>query len=81
MPAEEAQYSEIRWGKYKREQNVFYVHGTLPFFDTGIEIIKEEYDSEHFLLENIKARMQRKEYPIFVTAGNGNEKLVLNKSS
>jgi hypothetical protein len=39
------------------------------------QITKEEYTSEHFLLENIKARMENKEYPIFVTAGNGYEKL------
>ncbi|AWL78270.1 DUF4917 domain-containing protein [Capnocytophaga canimorsus] len=69
------EYSELRWGKYKDQQNVFYLHGSLPIFDTGIDIIKLEYDIFHYLLDNIKTKIQNKEYPIFVTAGNGNEKL------
>lgn len=76
VPFDEAQYSELRWGKNKENQNVHYLHGTLPFFDSGIDIIKEEYTTEKYLLENIKERMARKEYPIFVTAGNGREKLM-----
>ena len=72
---EEFEYSELIWGKYKAEQSVYYVHGTLPIFDTGIDIVKEVYTSGNFLLENIKERLDKKEYPIFVTAGNGKEKL------
>lgn len=75
IPEDERQFSELRWGKHKDIQTVHYLHGALPLFDTGIEIIKEEYTTEHFLLENIKERLDRKEYPIFVTAGNGKEKL------
>lgn len=75
IPADERQYSKLRWGKYKKTQNVHYLHGALHLFDAGVEVIKEEYRSEHLLLENIKARMEKKEYPIFVTAGNGYEKL------
>jgi hypothetical protein len=71
----DAEFSELRWGKYKEKQNVFYVHGALPIFDTGIDIVKEEYDSHHFLLQNIHDRMENKEYPIFVTAGSAKEKL------
>lgn len=74
IPDYEPEYSELRWGKHKGSQSVFYLHGTLLLFDTGIDIIKEEYDGE-YLLDNIKARMERKEYPIFVTAGNATEKL------
>ena len=72
---EDLEYSELRWGKHKKDQNVFYLHGTLPFFDTGVNIVKVEYDSEHYLLQNVKERIDKKEYPIFVTAGNGKEKL------
>lgn len=75
IPEDERQYSELRWGKHKRMQTVHYLHGALQLFDTGVEVIKEEFTSEHFLLENIKARMEKKQYPIFVTAGNGDEKL------
>ncbi len=72
---EEQQWSELRWGKYKKKQNVFYVHGALPYFDAGIDIVKEEYDQRNYLLEKIGSRMNKGEYPIFVTAGNGDEKL------
>jgi hypothetical protein len=69
------EYSELRWGKHKDEQTIHYLHGTLPLFDTGVNIVKVEYDTEHYLLQNVKDRIDRKEYPIFVTAGNGKEKL------
>lgn len=72
---EDLEFSELRWGKYKKEQTVFYLHGALPIFDTGIDIVKEEYDTQDYLLEKIKARMKNKDYPIFVTAGNAKEKL------
>jgi hypothetical protein len=72
---EEAVWSELRWGKHKSNQNVFYLHGALPIFDSGVDIVKEEYSSQHFLLKNISNRMEKKQYPIFVTAGNAQEKL------
>lgn len=72
---EEAQYGELYWGKNKEEQKIFHVHGTLPIFDTGIAIEKEVYRDRSYLLENIKERMIRKDYPVFVTAGDGIEKL------
>jgi hypothetical protein len=72
---DDLEYSELRWGKYKDEQTIHYLHGTLPIFDTGVNIIKVEYDTEHYLLQNVKERIDKKEYPIFVTAGNGKEKL------
>lgn len=74
-PEEDLEYSELIWGKHKENQNIHYLHGALPIFDTGITIIKEEYDSEHYLLENIEQRMEHKDYPVFVTAGDGNDKL------
>jgi len=75
VPSDEAEYSELRWGRNKKTQNVHYLHGALQLFDQGIEIVKEEYDGLHNLIEVINSRMDNKEYPIFVTAGNGNEKL------
>lgn len=73
---EEAEFSdELIWGKHKNEQTVFYLHGTLPIFDKGIDIVKEQYDSQNYLLEKINSRMADKEYPIFVTAGGAKEKL------
>jgi hypothetical protein len=75
IKGDEPEFSELRWGKYKKKQTIFYVHGTLPIFDTGIDIVKEEYDSQHYLLQKINTRIEKKEYPIFVTAGGANEKL------
>ena len=69
------EYSELRWGKYKDEQVIFYLHGALPIFDDGIEVVKEQYTTENYLLGNINNRINKGSYPIFVTAGNGNEKL------
>lgn len=75
MEGEDQVWSELRWGKNREEQNVFYLHGALPFFDTGVEIEKEEYDNGNYLLENISDRMEHGEYPVFVTAGDGRQKL------
>jgi predicted house-cleaning noncanonical NTP pyrophosphatase (MazG superfamily) len=72
---DEVEYSELRWGKHKERQTIHYLHGALPLFDTGIEIIKEEYDSTHYIMEKIKDRLEKKEYPVFVTAGTGDQKL------
>lgn len=69
------EWSELIWGKHKDKQNVFYVHGALPLFDNGVEIIKAQYDGVNYLLENISDRMEAGECPVFVTAGNGREKL------
>ena len=75
MASEDIEWSELLWGRNKEDQNVFYVHGALPFFDAGSEVVKEEYDFNSYLLEKINSRMENGEYPIFVTAGNGEEKL------
>jgi hypothetical protein len=75
VPSEEILWSEhLIWGKNRESQNIYYLHGALPLFDNGIEIIKEEYNG-HYLLDNIKQRMDKGHYPIFVTAGSSEEKL------
>lgn len=71
----EPEYSELRWGKYKDSQNMHHLHGTLPIFDTGIDIIKEEYGGGKYLLENIEERLNRDEYPVFVASGDSDDKL------
>jgi hypothetical protein len=63
------------WGKNRDDQNVFYLHGALQFFDAGVSIVKEEYDAYNYLLQKITARMDEGEYPIVVTAGDGRQKL------
>jgi len=75
VPPEEQVWSELTWGKHREEQNVFYLHGALPFFDNGVAVTKEEYNVYKYLLQNISERMEKGEYPIFVTAGDGQQKL------
>ncbi len=70
-----AEFADLAWGKYKDEQEIFYLHGALHLFDAGVEIEKELYDSEHYLLEKISERIDNKDFPIFVAAGNGREKM------
>ena len=74
-PPDDYIWSDLMWGKHRDDQNVFYLHGALPFFDNGIAVIKEEYDEYNYLLQKISARMESAEYPIFVTAGDGRQKL------
>lgn len=75
MKPEDKIWSDLIWGKHRSKQNVFYLHGALPFFDNGVEVVKEEYTIYNYLLENISTRMEKGEYPIFVTAGDGQQKL------
>lgn len=72
---EEADWSALRWGPNRSKQNVFYVHGALPLFDTGTDVEKEQYDEEGYLLENISARIGANHYPVFVAAGSGEDKI------
>ncbi|CAH6841339.1 conserved hypothetical protein [Vibrio chagasii] len=72
---DEPEYSELRWGNNKSNQNIYYLHGALPIFDEGVHIIKEEYTGTKYLLENIKRRIDHGHYPVFVASGNGEEKL------
>lgn len=75
VQGDEQIWSGLIWGKNRDTQKMFYLHGALPFFDDGVAIIKEEYDSHNYILQKISARMEKGEYPIFVTAGDGQQKL------
>jgi len=69
------EWSELLWGPNRNDQSIHYLHGALPIFDTGTEIVKETYGRDNYLLQNIEERMQRNEYPVFVAAGDGEQKL------
>ena len=74
-PEDEIEWSELIWGKYKSTQNVHYQHGALPLFDEGKDIIKVEYNGSDYLLDVIKKKIDGGSYPVFVAAGNSNEKM------
>lgn len=71
----EPQWSELLWGPNLSSQTVHYLHGALHLFDVGADISKEQYSGDNYLLQNIAARLDKGEYPIFVTAGDGDQKL------
>lgn len=72
---EDHEKPSLTWGKNREEPNIFYLHGALHLFDSGTAIIKEESDTKRYMLEKINARIESGEYPIFVTAGNKQQKL------
>lgn len=74
-PGEDLEWSELIWGKHKSSQNVHYLHGALPLFDEGKDIVKVEYDGSNYLLDVIKKKIEKGSYPVFVAAGNSNEKM------
>lgn len=74
-------WSELRWGPNVSTQKVFHLHGTLPLFDTGTEVIKEQYSDEGYLLENVNKRIGQGQYPIFVAAGSSAQKLAQIRSN
>ena len=71
----EAEYGDLIWGPNKDNQNIHYLHGALHIFDVGMNIEKEQYGHDAFLIDKVKKRLEIGDYPIFVTAGNGEEKL------
>lgn len=71
----EAEFSDLIWGPNMKAQNIHYLHGALHIFDAGVDIEKVQYEQGSFLIEKVKRRLDRGSYPIFVTAGNGDEKL------
>lgn len=78
---EEPEYSDLIWGPNAERQNIHYLHGALHIFDEKINIKKERYDFDNYLLDNIKKQLDADNYPIFVTAGNGDEKLSYIRSN
>lgn len=69
--------STLVWGMHTDKQNVFYLHGALHLFDQLGQIIKEQYDEQlqEFIMEKISSRIEKGIFPIFVTEGDGNQKL------
>lgn len=74
-PEEEIEWSDLIWGKHKGTQNVHYLHGALPLFDAGRDIIKLEWNGTDYLLDVIKKKIDEGSYPVFVAAGTSDEKM------
>lgn len=68
---------KLIWGKYRIGQNVHYLHGSLLLFDNGYDITKVEYNKceEKYIIDVIKENIINNSYPIFVAAGDENQKL------
>ncbi len=72
---DDLEWSDLTWGVNKSTQNIHYVHGALPLFDDGSEIIKAETHRREWLIEVVKKKINEKKYPIFVSAGNSRQKM------
>lgn len=49
VPPEEQEWSDLTWGKHLDKQNVHYLRGALPFFDSVVSVPKE--DVYNYLLQ------------------------------
>lgn len=63
------------WGGMTDEQTVFYLHGALHLFDDNSDIIKEKYRDGQYIKQEIEKKINNNQYPIFVTEGDGDQKL------
>jgi hypothetical protein len=72
---------KVIWGPHKDSQKIHYLHGALMLFDERINIVKDKYKQDgncgegEYLLSGISNNIKKDKYPIFVTAGNADEKL------
>ena len=58
------------------DQNMWYLHGALHVFDSGIEIRKYTWNRTGVrLIEQIRDALKRDLFPLFVAEGSSNEKL------
>lgn len=58
-------------------QNVYYLHGALHLFSSIEGVMKEQYREsaeKPLILDRIKERIYRRQYPLFVTEGDGDAK-------
>ena len=70
-------WSELVWGKHRDDQNVFYLHGALPLFDDGVcsDQARKSTTSTTTCCRKSERGWESAEYPIFVTASAGRQKL------
>jgi hypothetical protein len=62
-------------------QNVFYLHGALHLYDTGVAIRKLARGDESTILAGLAFRLRAHEYPLFVSEGRSEQKLSRIRSS
>lgn len=56
--------------------NMHYLHGGLHIYDAGHEIIKKTYTNSNInLIEQTRSSLNKREYPIFISEGESNQKL------
>ena len=72
---EDSGRQRLIWGYNKEKQNIHYLHGTLPFFNVGGELVKLQYNG-NTLIENITVQVRSDKYPLFVAAGTKEDKRV-----
>ena len=71
------------WTNNRGKQNIYYIHGTLPFFYDDIKTYKIKYDTDNdvSLLKQIKGYIKDNISPLVITEGNSDDKLQWIKQS
>jgi hypothetical protein len=75
--------SYVVWESHQsHEQNTWFLHGALHVFDSGIEVRKFTWVNTGVrLIEQIRDALKRDYYPLFVSEGSSDEKLLRIKHS
>lgn len=64
------------------DQRVFYIHGALHLFDSGPELQKYTWKNTGIrLVDQIRAALKASKFPLFVSEGTSDEKLIRIKHS
>lgn len=59
-----------------RQQNIWYLHGALHLFDSGVEVQKYTWvKTGQRLIDQIRSALEKDFYPLFVSEGTSAEKL------
>lgn len=76
-PEDEFDAAYVVWEPgQSHEQNMYFLHGALHVFDTGIEIQKYTWVNTGVrLIDQIRDALSKDFFPIFVSEGSSNEKL------
>ncbi len=65
----------LQWSKSKRDQNIYFLHGALHFFDDGDSIVKIQLQGNGNLMKQIGEKINSGRFPIYVAEGTSKKKM------
>jgi hypothetical protein len=61
-------FRSVLWKGYGTDQQVFFLHGALHIFDTGVAVVKHRYtESGATILAQVKNNLEANRFPLFVS--------------